>query len=78
MRRRSSKVEPVASWRRATSSGSDQDCERRMMRVLPISSAVTEIFFVNDGVFAARRLRIYIRSIYNKLVTNILVRIQLG
>jgi hypothetical protein len=35
-------------------------------------------FLVNGGTFAARRLRVYIRSLYNRFVTDILVRIQLG
>jgi hypothetical protein len=35
-------------------------------------------FLVNDGDFAARRLRVYIRSLYNRFVTDILVRTQLG
>jgi hypothetical protein len=35
-------------------------------------------FLVNGGAFAARRLRVYIRILYNRFVTDILVRIQLG
>jgi hypothetical protein len=35
-------------------------------------------FLVNGDAFAACRLRVYIRSLYNRFVTDILVRIQLG
>jgi hypothetical protein len=35
-------------------------------------------FLVNGGAFAARRLRVYIHSLYNRVVTDILVGIQLG
>jgi hypothetical protein len=46
---------------------------------LPTDLVVTErIFLVNGGAFAARRLRVYIRNLYNRFVTYILVRIQLG
>jgi hypothetical protein len=40
--------------------------------------AAMKDFLLNRGVFAARQLRVYIRSIYNRVVTDILVRIQLG
>jgi hypothetical protein len=35
-------------------------------------------FLVNGGAFAARRLRVYIHNLYNRVVTDILLRIQLG
>jgi hypothetical protein len=35
-------------------------------------------FLVNSGVFTTRRLRVYIHRFYNRVVTDILVRIQLG
>jgi hypothetical protein len=35
-------------------------------------------FLVNGGAFTARRLHVYIRSLYNRVVTDILVRIQLS
>jgi hypothetical protein len=35
-------------------------------------------FLVNGGAFTARRLRVYIHSLYNRVITDILVRIQLG
>jgi hypothetical protein len=41
-------------------------------------SGTMKDFLVNGGAFAARRLHIYIRSLYNRVVTDILVRIQLG
>jgi hypothetical protein len=41
-------------------------------------SGTMKIFLVNDGGFAARRLRVYIHRLYNRVVTDILVRIQLG
>jgi hypothetical protein len=41
-------------------------------------SGTMKEFLVNGGAFAARRLRVYIRSLYNRFVTDILVRIQLG
>jgi hypothetical protein len=41
-------------------------------------SGTMKDFLVNGSTFAARRLRIYIRSLYNRFVTDILVRIQLG
>jgi hypothetical protein len=34
-------------------------------------------FLVNGGAFTAHRLRVYIHSLYNRVVTDILVRIQL-
>jgi hypothetical protein len=41
-------------------------------------SGTMKDFLVNGGAFAVRRLRVYIRSLYNRVVTDILVRIQLG
>jgi hypothetical protein len=41
-------------------------------------SGTIKFFLVNDSAFTARRLRIYIHSLYNIVVTDILVRIQLG
>jgi hypothetical protein len=41
-------------------------------------AGIERIFLVNRGVFVARRLRVYIRSLYNRVITDILVRIQLG
>jgi hypothetical protein len=35
-------------------------------------------FLVNGGVFTTRRLCVYIHRLYNRVVTDILVRIQLG
>jgi hypothetical protein len=42
-----------------------------------LARGVKDFFLVNGGAFAARRLRVYIRSLYNRFVTDILVRIQL-
>ena len=44
----------------------------------PIGGFTVKEFLVNGGAFAARRLRVYIRSLYNRFVIDILVRIQLG
>jgi hypothetical protein len=41
-------------------------------------SGTMKIFLVNDGGFTAHRLRVYIHRLYNRVVTDILVRIQLG
>jgi hypothetical protein len=41
-------------------------------------SGTMKEFLVNDGAFTARRLCVYIHSLYNRVVTDILVRIQLG
>jgi hypothetical protein len=35
-------------------------------------------FLVNSSDFTTRRLRVYIHILYNRVVTDILVRIQLG
>jgi hypothetical protein len=45
---------------------------------LSTSCSPLKDFLVNGSAFAARRLRVYIRSLYNRFVTDILVRIQLG
>jgi hypothetical protein len=45
---------------------------------LYMSRIMLKDFLVNIGAFAARRLRVYIRSLYNRFVADILVRIQLG
>jgi hypothetical protein len=41
-------------------------------------SGTMKDFSVSGSAFATRRLRVYIRSLYNRFVTDILVRIQLG
>jgi hypothetical protein len=41
-------------------------------------SGTMKEFLVNGSAFAARRLRVYIHNLYNRVVTDILVRIQLG
>jgi hypothetical protein len=51
--------------------------ERRYRSGLTWRVRVKE-FLVNGGAFTARRLRVYIHSLYNRVVTDILVRIQLG
>jgi hypothetical protein len=41
-------------------------------------SGTMKEFLVNGGAFAARQLRVYIHNLYNRVVTDILLRIQLG
>jgi hypothetical protein len=56
----------------------DPDLPTLTKRLLIYMGSGLKEFLVNGCAFAARRLRVYIHSLYNRVVTDILVRIQLG